>query len=131
MNSSAMSAVQLFGRLLMALIFVRSGLFKVVSMDAVVGMLTARGLPMPGLTYFGVVAIEALGGLAVLTGFKTRPVALIMAAYCVATAFIAHWHLGNEPQLTHFYKNICMAGGFLQLYVLGGGTWSLDAKLRS
>ena len=130
MNGSVMPAVQLLGRFLLAVIFVRGGYFKLFDMERFVGILTNDGMPLPGITYYFVVALELLGGLAIFAGLQTRLLALVMAAYCVATAFVAHWHLGNEAQLTNFYKNICMAGGFLQLYALGGGAWSLDAKLR-
>ncbi len=130
MTGTAMSAAQLLGRFLMALLFIRGGYFKLIDMDHVVPMLSGRGLPMPGITYYFVVAIELLGGLALFAGFQTRAVALALAVYCVLTAVIAHWVPGNEAQLVNYFKNLCMAGGFLQLYVLGGGAWSLDAKLK-
>ena len=31
--------------------------------------------------------------------------------------------------MIHFLKNICMAGGFLQLAAYGAGAWSLDERL--
>ena len=130
MNGSVMSAAQLLGRLLMALIFIRAGFYKSMSMDAVVGNLAHNGLPMPGVTYYFVVALELLGGLAVLVGFQTRVIAVVMAVYCVLTGVLVHFVPGNEGQMVHYFKNLCMAGGFLQLYVLGGGLWSLDAKMK-
>ena len=58
----------------------------------------------------------------------TRAAALIIALYCVATAAMFHNALGDQNQMIHFFKNIAMAGGFLQLAAFGAGTFSLDSR---
>ena len=50
-----------------------------------------------------------------------------MAAWCIATALVAHRDFANQDQMIHFLKNVAMAGGFLQLFAFGAGRWSLDA----
>ena len=72
--------------------------------------------------------VEIGGGIAVLVGWKTKWAALILAAWCIATGLVAHYHPGDRGQMIHFMKNICMAGGFLQLFVLGAGRFSLDKR---
>jgi putative oxidoreductase len=129
MSGSTMSAPQLLGRALMAVIFILGGWGKLSHMGPFTAHLADLGVPMPALTYYGVVAIELLGGLAILFGFWTSVTAFLLAVYCVATAVLAHYHPGDVGQMTNFYKNLAMAGGFLQLMVLGAGAWSLDAKL--
>jgi putative oxidoreductase len=51
-----------------------------------------------------------------------------MAAYCLATAAIAHWHPTDIGQMVNFWKNVAMAGGFLQLVAWGPGSLSLDRR---
>jgi len=70
--------------------------------------------------------VELGGGVLTLVGWKTRYVAPVMAVWCVATALVAHWHPGDSAQMINFYKNLCMAGGFLQLAAYGAGRLSLD-----
>ena len=78
--------------------------------------------------YIVAVVVELGGGLAILLGWRTRWVALGMAAYCLATAVIAHWHPNDGGQMINFWKNVAMAGGFLQLVAWGAGSFSLDRR---
>jgi putative oxidoreductase len=71
--------------------------------------------------------VEAGGGLAVLFGLFTRPAAAALAGFCLITALIFHFVPGDQNQMVNFFKNICMAGGFLQLAAFGAGQLSLDA----
>ena len=115
------------GRLLMAFIFVTSGWGKLLAPEGTIAYLTHLGVPLPELIYPLVVALELGGGLCVLFGFGTRGVSAILAVYCVATAFLAHYVPGDVGMMIHFAKNICMAGGFLQLVAYDAGAWSVDA----
>ena len=51
-----------------------------------------------------------------------------MAVWCIATALVAHWHPDDNMQMINFMKNLCMAGGFLQLAVYGAGRFSVDRE---
>ena len=119
----------LVGRILASAIFVLSGFSKATAMAGTVAYLTRQGLPVPGLTYYGVVAIELGGGLLFLLGFQTRIVALVLALFCVATGLIAHTNFADQQQINNFMKNICMAGGFLAFATAGAGAFSLDRAL--
>jgi uncharacterized membrane protein YphA (DoxX/SURF4 family) len=61
-------------------------------------------------------------------GYQTRTTALVLAAWSVATALVAHTHFSDPNQMINFLKNLAMAGGFLQLFAFGGGAWSVDAS---
>jgi putative oxidoreductase len=39
---------------------------------------------------------------------------------------VAHYHPENRDQMIHFMKNVCMAGGFLQIVAFGAGRLSAD-----
>jgi len=121
------SALQLLGRVLMVIIFLLSGWNKFTGHEAAVGYIAKNGIPMPEMAYWVAVAVELLGSLAILIGFQMRAASLVVVLYCLATALMVHYHPDDRGQMVHFLKNVCMAGGFLQLVAVGAGGWSVDA----
>jgi putative oxidoreductase len=91
-----------------------------------IGYMASEHLPVPTVAYAIAVIVELGGGLCILLGFQIRIVAAIMAVFCVATALIAHYDPTNQAQMINFMKNICMAGGFLQLVAWGGGRYTVS-----
>jgi putative oxidoreductase len=122
------SIVALVGRALMCAIFIESGLGKLMAPTSYIAAMGHFGLPLPWLAYGVAVAVEIVGGFAILVGFRIRIVAAVIAVYCVATAFIAHDDPGNQEQMINFMKNICMAGGFMQLVAWGGGRYVVSGR---
>jgi putative oxidoreductase len=80
-----------------------------------------------GAARLDTVVVELGGGLAILLGMLTRPVGLVLAIWCVATALIAHTNFVDRNQEINFLKNMAMTGGFLYVAAFGAGRWSLDA----
>ncbi len=80
---------------------------------------------MVGVAYALTVIVELGGGILFLAGFRARLVALVLAAWCFATAMTVHYHPGDTGQMIHFMKNLCMAGGFLQVVAFGAGRLGL------
>jgi putative oxidoreductase len=124
----------LFGRILLGWIFVRSGYGKLFDIAGYGASFPARGLPF-WLVYVAV-PVEFFGGLALLLGFATRYVAIVMAIFIVVASFSSHayWLIAeaaprriNESQ---FWKNISMLGGFVIFFVTGPGRFSADGWLR-
>jgi putative oxidoreductase len=62
-----------------------------------------------------------------LLGYRTRWIAAVIAAYCVATAVFFHRDVADPNMFLHFFKNIAMADGLLQIVAFGAGRYSLDA----
>ncbi len=118
--------VGLAGRILMSAIFIQGGINKAMAPAATMGYFGKLGLPMPGAAYALTLAVEIGIGILFLVGFKARLTALVLAAWCIATAFAAHYHPGDNAQMIHFMKNVCMAGGFLQIVAFGAGRLSAD-----
>ena len=114
------------GRVLMALIFILGGVSKLGAIAATGAYMQAMGLPsalaLPAALF------ELLGGLAILVGFQTRIVALLLAGFCVVTAVIFHRNFADQIMMIMFMKNLAMAGGFLTLYAHGAGGMSMDAR---
>ncbi|MGB9989935.1 DoxX family protein [Massilia sp. SM-13] len=118
----------LIGRILLAAIFLMSGLGKLADPAAAMGYIASIGLPLPGVALAGAIAVEVGGGLLIAIGLYSRITALAMAAFSIATALLFHNALGDQNQMIHFMKNISIAGGFLQIAAFGAGAFSLDAR---
>jgi putative oxidoreductase len=118
----------LAGRILLAAIFLLSGISKISDPAGTIGYITVVGLPFPPLSYGAAVVIEILGSIALILGFQTRIVALILALFSLATALAFHNNLSDLNQFIHFFKNVAMAGGLLQVVAFGAGRFSLDAR---
>lgn len=120
----------LAGRILASLIFLSSGYAKLFAAAATRSHFAEIGVPLPDIAYVLAVVIEVGGGAMLLVGLLTRPVALILAAFSVATALLSHADFASAAQQIHFLKNLCMAGGFLAFFAAGPGRWSLDHAMR-
>lgn len=122
------NAVVLLGRILLSIIFITAGYGKLTGFSGTVGYFGSIGLPVPALTTALVIALELVGGIAVLLGFFTRPAAYALAAFSVASAFVGHFDFADQMQSIMFMKNLSMAGGFLVLAAFGPGSLSIDAR---
>lgn len=120
----------LFGRFGLSLIFILSGYAKTgAGYAGTQGYMEAMGVP--GALLPLVIAVEILGGLAILLGGFTRVSAIGLAVFSVASAFLFHFDLGDQGQFINFMKNIAIAGGFLVLAAHGAGTISIDGWLAA
>lgn len=118
-----------FGRLLIAILFLLSGLSKIAAPAAIIGYIGSVGLPAPQLGYAIALIVEIGGGLLLLVGFQTRIVALVLAVFTVAAALAFHHDFADQNQMIHFLKNIAITGGLIQVASFGAGSLSLDARL--
>lgn len=121
------SAAPAIGRVLLAAIFIFSGIGKALAPAGTIGYIASSGLPFATLGLVAAVAIELGGGVMLALGVRTRLVAAVLAAFSVLTALVFHNAFGDQNQLIHFLKNIAMAGGLLQVVAFGAGAYSLDA----
>jgi putative oxidoreductase len=132
MSSSSHSATSLAGRVLICLVFVLSGISKVMAYSMMVGYAASKGLPMANIA-LGVAAIEILGGLAILAGFHTRVFAWLLFAFLVPTTLLFHnfWTMQGMERMdnqAHFLKNLAIMGGLLFLAANGAGGYSVDSS---
>jgi putative oxidoreductase len=125
MNTTQNTA-DLFGRILISLIFLLSGLHKIGGYEATQGYMAAMGVP--GALLPLVIALEVGGAIAIILGYHTRLFAFLLAGFSVVSALLFHRALGDQVQFIMFMKNLAMAGGFLFLVARGAGDWSLDAR---
>jgi len=117
---------ELAGRLLLASLFLLSGLSKLGAYTATAGYMASAGVP--GALLPAAIALEVVGSLAVILGWKTRVAATLLAAFSLLTAFLFHNNFGDQIQMIMFLKNVSIAGGFLLLVANGAGPLSLDRR---
>jgi putative oxidoreductase len=116
------------GRILISMMFVTSGFSKISGYTATQGYMEAMGVP--GALLPLVIAVELLGGLAVMLGWHTRIAAFLLAGFSLLSALLFHANFGDQMQMIMFMKNISIAGGFLMIVALGGGAFALDNRLK-
>src|SRR3990172_2809101 len=113
-------------RIMIALLFMEHGAQKLFGLPVAM-----EGFTLSLFSLLGLAAIlEFFGGLFVLVGLFTRPVAFILSGQMATAYFMAHapksfWPVVNQGELAIIY---CFV--FLYLAFAGGGSWSLDRALR-
>ena len=122
------NALDVAGRAGLAAIFLISGLSKLGQYAGTQGYMEAMGVP--GALLPIVIAVEVLGGAAILAGAYTRFAAFILAGFSVVSALIFHANFADQMQAIMFWKNIAIAGGLLGYLVHGAAAWSIDHQVR-
>mgnify|MGYP001555182781 FL=1 len=117
------------GRTLISLIFIVSGLGKITGYAGTQAYMESVGVP--GMLLPAVIALEILGGLAVMLGWKTRIAAFLLAGFSIVSAVLFHANFGDQMQTIMFMKNLALAGGFLILVASGPGSWALDNRTEA
>src|SRR5262245_42514676 len=104
--------VPVLGRLLMSVIFLLSGFNKLMDWSGTEAFMQAHGMTTAtGALLAAAVAVEILGGVALLLGIRVRYVALVLFLYLIPTTFIFHnfWAVegaARQEQMIHFLKNL-------------------------
>jgi putative oxidoreductase len=119
--------VEVPARVLMSLLFFASGVGKISAVAATQAYMQAFGVP--GVLLWPAAAWEITAGVFLLIGLGIRPLALLLAGWCLLTAVIFHVEWGDQIQQIMFLKNMTIAGGFLMLAKTGSWGLSVDAML--
>jgi putative oxidoreductase len=122
-------------RVLLMLLFLIFGWQKLTGFAGTVAYMQQVGAPAPQLSAAIAVIMELGVGALLLLGFYTRPLAILLLLYSLATALIGHryWTLTGADRfeaMINFYKNISIMGGLMLLYIVGGGSYSIDGLRR-
>ncbi len=113
------------GRVLLSLIFLYGAFLSITNWDATMGMVTAKGLTYVSWFLGAAVALQILGGLFLLVGYKVRLGAFFLIVFLIPVTIIMHdfWSLtdaSRQLQTIMFGKNLAILGGLL--YVLACGS---------
>ncbi len=113
-------------RIVAAFLFTQYGTAKLIAFPAAI---LPGGGTAPVMSLVGVAGmLETFGGLLLLIGLFTRPVAFILSGEMAVAYFYGHaphgfWTVVNQGAPAVFF---CFL--FLYLSAAGGGPWSLDAR---
>lgn len=123
----------LVARLLLALIFVISGLEKIMAFAATAAYMRGAGMPMAEALLVPAIVVELGGGLLLAIGYQTRLVALTIFFFLIPTTLIFHAFWSAAPgqeqmQAIQFQKNLAIMGGMLYVFLCGPGRLSLDSR---
>tara|TARA_B100001029_G_C14748585_1_gene279441 strand:+ start:58 stop:435 length:378 start_codon:yes stop_codon:yes gene_type:complete len=120
--------LDLLGRILISILFFLNGIFKLNNYDGTISWM--EGFGIPGILIIPAIILEIAGPILIIIGYKTRLAAGLLSFFCLATAIIFHNDFTDQMQITSFFKNIALAGGFLLIVVNGSKHFSLDNKLK-
>lgn len=121
--SSNHALISLIARVLLSAIFISAGYQKIGGYDGTMQYMESQGVP--GILLPGVIALELIGGLAILLGLFSRWAALALAVFCVLSALLFHFNFADQMQAAAFMKNLAIAGGLLLLFANGPGAWAV------
>lgn len=128
-----MNYIPLAARIFLSVIFLRSGINKLLDFGGTQQYMAANGIPA-GLTGFLLVCsiiLELGGALSVLLGYKARWGALALILFLLPTTLIFHTNFAQEMQVIQFVKNLAIVGGLLMVVYFDSGPLSLDSRKSS
>ena len=120
--------IDLIGRILISALFLISAYDKTFSIDG--SMSWMEGFGVPGVLLYPTIALEIILPFCIITGYKARISAGLLAIFCLATAFIFHLNFVDPMQKIAFLKNLGLSGGFLFIVANGTKDWALDRKKK-
>jgi putative oxidoreductase len=123
----------LVARILLALMFVMSGVSKLTGLEGTAGYIASVGLPMAQVLAVGAGVLEVVAGVMLIVGWQARWAALALAAFTVLASLLFHnfWAMPKDEQFMQqlmFTKNLAITGGLLFVFAFGPGLLSLDAR---
>lgn len=114
------------GRVLLSLIFIVSGIAKVMDPAGTQAMIANAHLPFPPLAYAVALVVELGLASALLIGFRAQLAAAGIAVFTFITALAFHNNLSDPVQMIMFLKNTTIIGGLLIVIAFGPGGFSLE-----
>ncbi len=118
----------LVARILMPILFIVAGWGKITGYEGTQQYMQAMGVP--GALLPLTILLEFGGGIAILLGFLTRTTAIFTAGFTLLTALLFHTNFAEGVNSLMFMKNMTIAGGYLLLFFMGPGKFSIDRVLN-
>ncbi len=128
-----MAGTALVARVLVALIFLLSGLQKFFNVGGTTEIMVQHQIPFIFASLLIAIAVELGAGVALLLGWWTRVAASALVIFLIPTTLIFHTNLvivHETSQAVELLKNLAIIGGLLSIAANGAGGFSLDARRR-
>jgi len=110
-------------RIMTALLFLQHGTAKFFGFPNVSAFDNLEFVSLLGAS----AVLELVGGVLLLIGLFTRPVAFILSGFMAVAYFLAHAPQGFYPLLNQGELAVLYCFVFLYFSAAGGGEWSVDA----
>lgn len=141
-----MNVAYTIGRILIPILFLVSGIQKVMNVSDIAGLLAAYNIPIPDevVPYLGsvpkyaalgylIAGIEIICGLMVLVGIKSRWGALVLVVYTACTIIFVHhfWDMEGAALLAaraEALKSLSILGGLILVVAVGPGPNAIDPR---
>jgi putative oxidoreductase len=105
------TVIAVFGRALLALLFILAGIAKIAGPQPFLDHMAAHHIP--GVLLPLVIALELGAGVALLVGWQLPWSAGALALFCLATALVFHLDLADKAERTLFIKDLALAGALM------------------
>jgi putative oxidoreductase len=118
-------------RLIVGIVFMAHGWLKYSSfgLAGTAKFMGGLGVPMPQVAAVGIIALEMIGGLALIFGGATRLFAALLACDMLGAIFFSKRHAGFfAPTGWEFELTLCAV--CVTLAIIGAGGASIDAAVR-
>jgi putative oxidoreductase len=112
------------GRLLIAALFVVSGIWKITHFSTTAAYMARIGMPSGEAAAVLAIVIELIGGLLLAIGWRQRWTAFLLAGFVLVATGLAHRFWEVDParffgEMNNFLKNLAIVGGLLILAARG------------
>jgi putative oxidoreductase len=125
--------ILLFARVLLAIIFLLSGLSKFGDYSFYLNLMKAQKIFFAEFFLILSGVLELCGGVCIFFGYKTKFFSLILFLYLIPVTFIFHFVRAfpefsfsiqsiDRTELVHFLKNLGILSALIQLYLNGSGS---------
>lgn len=124
--------MHLVGRILFSLLFIMGGMMHLTKADQMAAVAQGRGLPAAKLGVYVTGLMIVVGGVLVALGYRRFIGAGLIAIFALLAAFTIHtfWK-DTDPneqanQMSHFLKNLALAGGALFIAHYARYAWPMS-----
>jgi putative oxidoreductase len=120
----------LVGRVLLAAIFLMSGIGKIGGFAGTAGYMASKGIPMTDVLLAITIVIEIGAALMLILGYQARLGATALLLWMIPVTFLFHnfWAMPADQQMIQqimFMKNLAIMGAMLYIMAFGSGNYSL------
>jgi putative oxidoreductase len=122
-------AALLFGRVLIAALFLPAGYSKLMAFSSFATSLASKGVAYPDIVAGLLVAAEFLGPLALIIGLWPRWTAVALISFTATMLWLTYGSsmtglIFRPRQNVEFFQNLAIVGGLLMYFACGPGVWS-------
>lgn len=124
--------IPLAARSFLALVFLRSGVTKILGFTGTQDFMASSGIPeaLTGVLLVLAIVAELVGAISMILGYKARWGAIALILFLIPATLIFHLDFSDNGQTIQFFKNLSIMGGLLMVYAYGSGPVSLDSSHR-